>query len=98
MRTCTLCNAQSPDEVPHCVKCGAGLSEHSTTAVALARFRANPRVRTIRVIPNDDCCPTCLAAEGEFPKEEAPDLPVPGCSHPLGCRCYYEPELTDIFP
>ena len=27
-----------------------------------------------------------------------PTLPVEGCSHGLGCRCYYEPVLTEIYP
>jgi hypothetical protein len=27
-----------------------------------------------------------------------PELPVRGCSHKNGCRCFYEPFLTDIYP
>jgi hypothetical protein len=39
-----------------------------------------------------------MAAEGEFPKDEVPALPVRGCSHAHGCRCFYEPALVDIYP
>ncbi len=98
MRTCTLCNAQSPDMAGSCVKCGADLSQHSTTAMALERLRDNPRVSKIRVIASGDCCPACLDAAAEYSKEEVPQLPVPGCSHPLGCRCFYEPFLLEVFP
>lgn len=98
MRTCSLCGTRSPDTVDHCTDCQADLGEFSETAVTLARLKANPRVGTIRLIPHGDCCPTCRAAEGEWEKDQVPDLPVPGCSHPLGCRCFYEPELLEIYP
>jgi hypothetical protein len=70
----------------------------STTAVALAKLRANDRVSRIRVIVADDACPSCRAAEAEYPKDKAPALPTRGCSHPLGCRCFYEPALAEIYP
>jgi hypothetical protein len=25
-------------------------------------------------------------------------LPVEGCSHALGCRCFYQPVLDEIYP
>lgn len=98
MRTCTVCNTRSPDTVDTCVKCGADLSEHSETAVTLRKLKDNPRVGKIRIIPHGDCCPACRAAEGEWEKDNVPDLPVAGCSHPLGCRCFYEPEMIEVFP
>lgn len=98
MRTCSLCNQSSPDSASECVHCGADLSEQSTTAEALARLRANPRVGRIRVITARDACPACKAVDGDFPKDEVPDLPVTGCSNPLGCRCFYAPMLTEIYP
>jgi hypothetical protein len=55
-------------------------------------------VRSIRLIVWDDACPACRAAEGSYSKADAPALPIPGCSHPYGCRCFYEPFLTDIHP
>jgi hypothetical protein len=98
VRTCTRCQAQSPDEAARCAICGADLAVYSATAVALARLQASPRVSRIRLVVGDDACPACLAAEGEFAKEAAPSLPVRGCSHPRGCRCFYEPALVDIYP
>lgn len=98
MQTCALCNAQSPDTATHCVHCGADLSEHATTVVALRRLQANPRVRAIRIAVAHDACPACYALHGTYPKDAVPRLPVEGCSHEHGCRCYYEPLLDDIVP
>jgi len=98
VRTCSVCRAQSPDNASHCIQCGADLSARSTTAMALARLRANPRVSRIRVIVASDACPACRMAEGEVAKELAPELPVHGCSHARGCRCWYEPALSEIYP
>lgn len=98
MRTCSLCKAQSPDASATCRQCGADLARSSETAVALAALRANPRVRRIRVIVAHDACPACRKAERDHVKQDAPDLPVPGCSSPSGCRCWYEPALSEIYP
>lgn len=98
MQTCSLCKAQSPDEAKTCMQCGADLSRLSTSAVALAGLRANPRVSTIRLIVANDACPACRAAEGEFSKDKVAGLPTRGCSHAHGCRCWYEPALTEIYP
>lgn len=98
MRTCALCNKQSPDPATHCTHCGADQSEHSARAVALAKMHSNPRVSRIRVRIAADACPACCELEGEYPKDEVPKLPVDGCSHPGGCRCFYEPFLMDIIP
>ena len=98
MRNCTLCRVQSPDTVSECVGCGADLTMHSATAVALRQLRANDRVSRIRLIVADDACPACRAAEGEFVKNAVPVLPVRGCSHALGCRCFYQPALVEIYP
>ncbi len=98
MRTCTLCKAKSPDTAVKCTQCESELATHSATAVALKDFRDNLRVSKIRVIVAGDACPACRDIEREYQKEAAPDLPVPGCSHPLGCRCFYEPRLVEVFP
>jgi hypothetical protein len=50
------------------------------------------------LIVANDACPACREAEGAFDKDQIPQLPVAGCSHPLGCRCFYEPALAEIFP
>jgi hypothetical protein len=98
MRTCSLCQTTAPDSVHVCANCGADLARHSVTATTLARLRGNPRVSRIRLIVAADACPACKAAEGDFDKRLAPDLPVIGCSHALGCRCFYEPLFTQIYP
>ncbi len=98
MQTCTRCNAQSPDSAEICTNCKANLSEYSTTAVALKRFQANPRVRLVRISIGADACPACYDVQGAYPKDAVPRLPVEGCSHYKGCRCYYEPVLDEIFP
>jgi hypothetical protein len=98
MQTCTTCNAQSPDAATLCVNCGADLREFSSTAVALKRFQNNPRVRMVRLIAMHDACPACLGSARAYEKDSAPKLPVEGCSHGLGCRCFYQPYLDDIYP
>jgi hypothetical protein len=98
MQTCQQCNAQSPDSASNCVNCDADLSEFSSTSVAKKEFIANPRVSLVRVLVADDACPACQTLEGTFEKDSVPDLPVEGCSHGLGCRCFYQPYLTTIYP
>lgn len=98
MQICTKCNTQSSDSARNCVKCGANLNEYSAQAVALKNIRENDRVKNIILAVSADACPACKAKQGSYPKENAPALPTEGCSHPLGCRCYYEPVLEDIYP
>ena len=70
-----------------------------TAAVeALKKFQENPRVVNIRLIVAADACPVCAAHEGTYDKNNAPALPIEGCSHPNGCRCFYEPMLNVIYP
>lgn len=73
-------------------------TETQSPTEALKRLQANPRVRDIRLVVSADCCPVCAAQEGTYTKEEAPSLPVEGCSHTNGCRCFYEPMLNIIYP
>lgn len=98
MQTCANCHAQSPDIVKICPRCGADLTRHSVLAEVRQRFRANDRVSLIRVSIMDNGCPACAAAQGAYPKDSVPELPIEGCSHALGCRCFYEPVLTEIYP
>jgi hypothetical protein len=98
VQTCTKCNAQSPDTAIFCVNCNADLKQFSTAAVALKRFQDNPRVLRVRLVVMDDACPACQEAAGTYPKDEAPELPIEGCSHNLGCRCFYQPYLDEIYP
>jgi hypothetical protein len=80
------------------VNCQADLSEWSNTAVALKQFKENPRVKYVRLMVDANCCPACHEVEGAYPKDQVPVLPVEGCSHSLGCRCFYLPFLEEIFP
>lgn len=98
MQTCIKCNAQSPDTARNCYNCGANLQEFSATMTALRRFQDNPRVLNIRLVVAQDACPACLEVERTYTKDQVPPLPVEGCSQRLGCRCYYEPSLYDIYP
>lgn len=98
MQICSLCHVQSPDAVVVCSNCQADLKENSVSAVTLKRLQYNPRVRNIRLVVAHDCCPACQEAEGTFINEQAPRLPLEGCSHPMGCRCFYEPMLSEIYP
>ncbi|MGH2522277.1 MAG: hypothetical protein ACRDH2_07220 [Anaerolineales bacterium] len=67
-------------------------------AQALDALKQNERVSLIRVSVMHDCCPACAAAQGAYPKDAVPTLPIEACSYPLGCRCFYEPVLTEIYP
>lgn len=98
MQICSKCHAQSPDSVGTCVNCGVDLGEWSNTAVALKRLQNNPRVIYVRISVANDCCPACRQAEGAYAKDSVPKLPIEGCSHGLGCRCFYQPVLEEIFP
>ncbi len=98
MQTCSICNAQSPDTSAQCTACQANLSEFSTTAMALKRFQSNPRVSAVRISVSNDACPVCQQAQGAYPKDEVPRLPIEGCSNGKGCQCFYEPVLSEIYP
>ncbi len=98
MQTCSRCNTQSPDSTLTCPGCGADLRESAATAVALRKFQENPRVTAVNVVVHADACPACQEIQGTDPKDKAPKLPVEGCSHEHGCRCFYQPLLAEIFP
>lgn len=98
MQSCTVCGKTSDDFARACSRCGSDLTTFSASARAKAQLLSNPRVLRLRLMAAADACPACLDATGEFPKATVPDLPVPGCSHPMGCRCFYEPALDSIYP
>lgn len=98
MQICSKCHAQQPDSALECSSCGADLREWSNTAVALKRLQENPRVNYVRIVVAHDACPACLEAEGAYKKDAVPRLPIEGCSHGLGCRCFYQPFLEEIYP
>lgn len=98
MQTCSICHTQSPDLAVVCPSCNADLSIESETAAALKKYKNNPRVQSLRLAVSTDCCPACRKMEGTYSKDDVPTLPLKGCSHENGCRCFYEPMLTEIFP
>lgn len=98
MQICSRCQTSSPDHATSCPACGASLPEFSTVRVSLKRMLENPRICAIQVSVAGDACPSCQAKQGTYTKENAPLLPHPGCSHANGCKCYYEPILTEVFP
>jgi hypothetical protein len=98
VQTCSKCHTQSPDSTTQCSHCGVDLKDWSDTAVALKQLQDNPRVIYVRVSVSENSCPACRKAEGAYAKESAPKLPVEGCSHGLGCRCFYQPVLDMIYP
>ncbi len=98
MQICSLCQTSAPDSATNCPKCNADLSEFSENAQALKRMLENERIKYIRITVAHDACPACKAAEGTYPKEKVPHLPIEGCSHELGCRCHYSPVLDVLYP
>jgi hypothetical protein len=98
VQTCSLCHTQAPDNQLTCSKCGADLRELSTTSAALKRMQANPRVTAIRISVAGDACPACCMLQGTYTKDKVPVLPGEGCSGANGCRCFYEPVLSEVFP
>jgi hypothetical protein len=98
VQICTRCQAQSPDSATQCNTCQADFSEWSSTSAALKRFRENTRVLYVRIAVAGDCCPACREIQGAYPKDSVPHLPVEGCSHQHGCRCFYQPFLDEIYP
>jgi len=98
VQTCSLCHTQAPDSAAVCPKCGADLQQNSVTAVATQKMRDNKRVKDLRLVVGHDACPACQALEGTYSKDNLPKLPVEGCSHANGCRCFFEPMLDEIYP
>jgi hypothetical protein len=72
--------------------------ENSSAAQALKRLQANPRVKYIVIAAPAEACPACQALTGTYPKDQVPRLPTEACSHPQGCRAFYLPYLTEIYP
>lgn len=98
MQTCSLCIHQNVDTATECKFCDADLSQHSTASRARVTLQENPRVSRIRLIVADDACPACRELEGDYAKNDLPDLPTRGCSNPHTCRCFYEPMLVEVYP
>lgn len=65
---------------------------------ALERLQQNPRVTKIVVVVPGDACQSCADIAGSYAKQDAPQLPMDACSHPLGCRSYYQPFIDELYP
>jgi hypothetical protein len=59
----------------------------------LEKIQSGGIATKVRVLANHDCCPVCRRVEGAYDFDDVPELPLEGCSHPLGCRCFYAPVL-----
>jgi hypothetical protein len=94
----TIENANSVNAVFRIADRSADRWEKSNAAQVLARLQANPRVKSIVLAVPSDACPVCQKLAGTYRKDQVPPLPVGVCSHPLGCRAYYLPDLEEIFP
>lgn len=64
---------------------------------ALAKIRSGLATK-VRILTNRDCCPACRVVDGAYEFDDVPELPIEGCSHPDGCRCYYAPVLDRFGP
>ena len=60
---------------------------------ALEKIQSGGIATKVRILVSNDCCPVCRRIEGAYSFEDVPELPIEGCSHPTGCRCYYAPVL-----
>ena len=65
---------------------------------ALRKMQANPRVSKIVVVVPANACPACQEVFGTYPKDQVPPLPMEACTHPMGCRAFYQPFLDEIYP
>ena len=65
---------------------------------ALKRMQENPRISKIVVVLPADACPACMEVFGTFSKDETPRIPMDSCTHPLGCRSYYQPFIEELYP
>lgn len=65
---------------------------------ALKRMQENPRISKVVVTVPADACPACRDVYGTYEKDAVPALPMELCTHPLGCRSYYQPFIDELYP
>jgi hypothetical protein len=67
---------------------------HGSNTVRLQGLRKAGYKQVDVVTCGSASCPTCQALEGNtFAISLVPELPHPGCTHELGCRCLYQAHL-----
>jgi hypothetical protein len=59
---------------------------------ALERIRKGLATK-VRILVAPDACPVCRAAEGAYPLDDVPEVPLEGCSSPDICNATYAPVL-----
>jgi hypothetical protein len=59
----------------------------------LEKIQSGGIATKVRILANHDSCPVCRSVEGAYAFDDVPALPLEGCSHPMGCRCFYAPVL-----
>jgi hypothetical protein len=59
----------------------------------LGKIQGGGIATKVRILANHDSCPVCRGVEGAYEFDDVPALPLEGCSHPMGCRCFYAPVL-----
>ena len=52
----------------------------------------------VRILVSHDACPVCRHFEGAYGFEDAPPLPLEGCSRVGGCNAFYAPVLDRFGP
>lgn len=65
---------------------------------ALERIRQGRIATKVRILVAPDCCPVCRAFEGAYDFDDAPELPLEGCSRSGGCNAVYAPVLDRFGP
>lgn len=66
-------------------------------AEALERIRSGLATK-VRILIAADACPVCRAWEGAYDFDDAPELPLEGCSRNGGCNAVYAPVLDQFGP
>jgi hypothetical protein len=66
---------------------------------SLDRYRRGMKgrgaIRGVRIIPGSEDCPTCRPFVGVvYHPDEAPIIPIAGCTLPEGCCCAYTAAMT----
>lgn len=68
---------------------------HGSNTATLEGLREHG-CKKVEVSGSGDSCPACLPMDGKkFALSKAPELPHPGCTHVMGCRCLYQAVFDD---
>jgi hypothetical protein len=72
----------------------AGYAKRVLDAYRLG-IKAHGAIRGVKIMTGPDSCLTCQSfANSVYSPDEAPLIPIAGCTHPEGCRCAYTPVMT----